>query len=83
MEGCKRMKLISMFVKVSISFACVAFLMFNWFFGIGATLCSNTNRIDYYLLAGLMLCAMIILSIGIFLIIYYVWSSDLYELEES
>ena len=73
------MKLISLFVRISMTFGCLVLLVISWLCGIEFAINSKVNDIVYYLLVGIFIPSLILISIGIILIILHIWESDVYE----
>ncbi len=73
------MKLVPIFVKISMSFGCLVLLLITWLCGITFAFSSKINGIVYHLLVGILMSSLILISIGIFLILYHIWESGVYE----
>ena len=73
------MKLIPLFVKISMTFGCLVLLIISWLCGIEFVINSKVNDLVYYLLVGIFIPALILISIGIILIMLHIWESVPYE----
>ena len=79
MGGGERMKLVPLFVKVSMTFGCLVLLIISWLCGIEFAINIKVNDIVYCLLIGILIPSLILISIGIILIILHIWESVTYE----
>jgi len=73
------MKLIPLFVKISMTFGCLVLLIISWLCGIEFAINSKVNDLVYYLLVGIFIPSLILISIGIILIVLHIWESVPYE----